>query len=123
MPSRRLAVAAALAAAGTVLVTAPAAPAARKVCSSQDLRYPFRAGGPKTFGVFALTISGGSCATARRVAKAFKTTYEASGKADPPTRVAGYTFRTLPAKAAQEYREQGTRGGVTVRFSYRVPNG
>ena len=28
-----------------------------------------------------------------------------------------------PPKAAQEYRERGRRGGVTVRFAYRVPNG
>lgn len=113
----------AVAAAATVLAVAPAAHAASHVCPSADLRYPFMAGGPKTFGVFRLTVSGGSCATAHAAAKAFQKKLEASTSPTPPRAAGGFTFTTLPATAAQTFRERGRRGGVTVRFDYVVPNG
>ena len=100
--------------------------AAPRTCSSSDLRYPFQAGGPKTFGVFKLTVEGGGCATAHRVAKRWMTLFEANidrGSTRLPKSAAGFTFKTLPAQEAQEYRERGRRGSVTVRFVYRVPNG
>ena len=109
--------------AAAVPATSSAAP---RTCSSSDLRYPFRAGGPKTFGVFKLTVDGGSCATAHRVAKRWMTLFEANidrGSARLPKSAAGFTFKTLPAQEAQEYRQRGRRGSVTVRFVYRVPNG
>lgn len=102
------------------------AAAAQKVCSSADLRYPFQPGGPRTFGVFALTVEGGSCGTAHAAAKAWAKAYEANvaaGHVRAPKNAGGFRFTTLPAKAAQELRERGRRGGVTVRFAYRVPNG
>src|SRR3954449_6466101 len=46
-----------------------AAAADARTCRSADLRYPFMAGGAKTFGVFKLRIDGGSCPTAHSVAK------------------------------------------------------
>ena len=95
-------------------------------CKSADLRYPFEPGGPKTFGVFKLRITGGKCRTARRVAKAWMEEFEANiqaGRLKLPRLVAGFRFKTLPANAAQTYRERGRRGTTTIRFDYRVPNG
>jgi hypothetical protein len=90
------------------------------------MRYPFVPGGAKNFGVFQLLVTGGSCATARRVAKAWMTKFEASiqsGSGTPPRSAAGFTFTTLPTTAAQTYRERGRRGTTSIRFDYRVPNG
>ena len=110
-----------------VLVAAPAATARPTLtCKSADMRYPFVPGGAKNFGVFQLLVTGGSCATARRVAKAWMTKFEASiqsGSGTPPRSAAGFTFTTLPTNAAQTYRERGRRGTTSIRFDYRVPNG
>ena len=68
----------ALLAASAALVPATAADAApTRVCKSSDLRYPFEPGGPKTFGVFRLTITGGGCGTAHSVAKRWMERFEA----------------------------------------------
>jgi hypothetical protein len=118
------AVALAAAAAPPPAAVADAGPALR--CKSADLRYPFRSGGPKTFGVFKLRIAGGRCATARRVAKAWMDEFEANirdGRLELPRSVEGFAFTTLPANAAQTYRERGRRRATTIRFDYRVPNG
>jgi hypothetical protein len=110
-----------------VLSLALAAPAAaRSTCSSGDLRYPFMPGGPKDFGVFSLSVDGGSCSTAHRVAKSWMRAFEANiarGSTKLPKKAAGFAFKTLPATAAQQYNERGRRGAVTVRFAYRIPNG
>ena len=55
----------------TAAVALPAAAQAKttRSCKSGDLRYPFQPGGPKTFGVFKLRITGGKCKTGHRVAK------------------------------------------------------
>jgi hypothetical protein len=92
-------------------------------CKSADLRYPFHPGGPKTFGVFRLKITNGTCATAHRVAKRWMKRFEASPSATVPRHVFGFTFKTLPATEAQAYRERGRNGTKTIRFVYRVPNG
>jgi hypothetical protein len=95
-------------------------------CKSADLRYPFEPGGPKTFGVFKLRITGGGCTTAHRVAKAWMDEFEAdirAGRLRLPRAVAGFTFTTLPPNAAQTYRERGRKRTTTIRFDYRVPNG
>jgi hypothetical protein len=95
-------------------------------CKSADLRYPYSSGGPKTFGVFKLRITGGNCTTAHRVAKAWMDRFEANlraGRVRLPRSVAGFTFSTLPANAAQTYRERGRKRTTTIRFNYRVPNG
>jgi hypothetical protein len=95
-------------------------------CKSADLRYPFEPGGPKTFGVFKLRITGGRCTTAHRVAKAWMDEFEAdirAGRLRLPRAVAGFTFTTLPPNAAQTYRERGRKRTTTIRFDYRVPNG
>ena len=55
----------------TLALAAPAQ-AATTSCSSKDLRYPFQPGGPKTFGVFHLLVTNGSCASAHNAAKAYK---------------------------------------------------
>jgi len=109
--------------AAVLLALAPAAPAsaAPRTCKSADLRYPFQEGGPKTFGVFKLTIEGGSCTTAHRVAKAWKDKFEVAYKV--PRTVAGFTFKTLKPTEAQSYNERGRKGATTIRFVYRVPNG
>jgi hypothetical protein len=110
-----------------VLVAAPAASARPTLtCKSADMRYPFVPGGAKNFGVFGLLVTGGSCTTARRVAKAWMTKFEAaiqSGSAKPPRSAGGFTFTTLPSAASQTYRERGRRGTTSIRFDYRVPNG
>jgi hypothetical protein len=97
-----------------------------RTCKSADLRYPFQPGGPKTFGVFKLQITGGTCATAHRVAKAWMKKFEANlsaGRVRLPRSVAGFTFKTLPATAAQTYRERGRKRTTSIRFDYVVPNG
>jgi len=84
----------------------PAAADARTThrCKSADLRYPFEAGGPKTFGVFRLRITGGRCATAHRVAKIWMEKLEASihgsGPLKVPRSAGGFAFKTLPPTAA-----------------------
>ena len=104
---------------------ADARPALR--CKSADLRYPFEPGGPKTFGVFKLRITGGRCATAHRVAKIWMEKLEASihgpGPLKVPRRAGGFAFKTLRPTAAQTYNERGRRGRKTIRFDYVVPNG
>src|SRR3954451_14559944 len=115
--------AAAVAAAAVLLVPGSAAAAG---CKSSDLRYPFQKGGPKDFGVFRLTVTNATCATARSVAKAWKHDFEAAlknGRVRLPKHEGGFTFRTLKANQAQTYRERGTKGSAVIRFDYRVPNG
>ena len=116
---------AAAVAAAAVLLVPPSASAATG-CKSSDLRYPFQKGGPKDFGVFRLTITNGTCATARSVAKAWKHDFEAAlknGRVRLPKHEGGFTFKTLKANQAQTYRERGTKGSAVIRFDYRVPNG
>jgi hypothetical protein len=124
------AICAGVATVATVAVLPPAAvaaatPAAR--CKSADLRYPFQPGGPDTFGVFRLRVTGGGCTTAHRVAKAWMERFEAGltapGPVKLPRKVAGFSFTTLPPNAAQTYRERGRKRTTTIRFDYRVPNG
>ena len=91
-----------------------------------DLRYPFRPDGPKTFGVFGLKVTGGTCKQAHRVARSWMAEFELElilGRVKLPRQVAGFTFTSLPPNAAQTYRERGRRGTTTIRFDYRVPNG
>ena len=104
----------------------PAATAEARSCRSADLRYPFEPGGPKTFGVFELRITNGTCSTAHRVAKSWMNDFEGDilrGHLRLPRKVDGFTFRSLPPDAAQTYRERGRRGSTTIDFDYRVPNG
>lgn len=110
-----------------VLTPAATADAATtRTCKSADMRYPFEPGGPKTFGVFKLRVTGGTCTTARRVAKAWMTEFEENlrkGRVKLPRSVLGFAFTTLPATEAQTYNERGHKGDTTIRFSYVVPNG
>lgn len=95
-------------------------------CKAADLRYPFMAGGPKAFGVFELRITGGTCATAHRIAKSWMKAFEANVKAGSektPRSAGGFTFTTLPATAAQTLPERGRRGTTSLRFDYRIPSG
>ena len=118
-------------AAGIALVAlaalTPAATAdASMRCRSADLRYPFEPGGPKTFGVFQLRVTGGTCSTAHRVAKQWMNDFEGDllrGHVRLPRKVDGFTFKSLQPDAAQTYRERGRRGSTTIDFDYRVPNG
>jgi hypothetical protein len=109
-----------------LVATAPAHAAASRSCKAGDLHYPFQPGGPKTFGVFKLTVTGGTCAKAHRVARSWMAEFELDlllGKVKLPRKVAGFSFKSLPPDAAQTYRERGRRGATTIRFDYRVPNG
>src|SRR3954453_18988526 len=115
-----------------VTLTALAAPAtvgaaaAVHPCKSGDLRFPFRAGGPKDFGVFKLRISGGTCTTAHRVAKTWMRKFERNlrnGSEKRPRSARGFTFTDLPVKEAQTFRERGRKDMTTITFKYRVPNG
>jgi hypothetical protein len=95
-------------------------------CKSTDLRYPFQPGGAKTFGVFKLSVEGGRCTTAHRVAKGWMKAYEAEiqqGRVKLPKSVEGYAFKTLDSHQVQTYRERGRKGATTIRFDYRIPNG
>jgi hypothetical protein len=112
--------------ASVLAVALPGAAVAAVSCRSGDLRYPFQPGGPKTFGVFKLRITGGTCATAHRVAKTWMNEFEGDllrGHVRLPRRVEGFRFTTLPPNAAQTYRERGRKRTTTIRFDYRVPNG
>jgi hypothetical protein len=105
--------------------TADAA-AATHVCKSSDLRYSFSQGGPKDFGVFKLRITGGTCATAHRVAKAWMKKFERNlhnGSEKRPRSARGFSFTDLPSHEAQTFRERGRRDLTTITFKYRVPNG
>jgi hypothetical protein len=110
-----------------LLAIAPVADASSPVrCKSADLRYPFQPGGPKTFGVFRLQITNGTCAKAHRVARSWMAEFELElllGRVKLPRRVAGFSFTSLPPNAAQTYRERGRKGATTIRFDYVVPNG
>jgi hypothetical protein len=116
-----------LATVALAVLAMPSAGAARTLaCKSSDLRYPFQPGGPKTFGVFKLRITGGRCSTARHVARDWMSHFEAgirAGRVALPRFVDGFAFKTLPATAAQTYRERGRRARTTIRFDYVVPNG
>ncbi len=121
----RLLVAATL---STALLAAPAVTvaSATRSCAATDLRYPFRSGGPKDFGVFELRVTGGGCATAHRIAKAWMRRFEAAldaGHVRLPKSVGGFAFETLRPTEAQSYNERGRKGQTTIRFAYRVPNG
>jgi hypothetical protein len=122
---RPLALVAALTA--TALVPAAAAEARpTKTCKSADMRYPFQPGQPNHFGVHDLLVTGGSCKTARSVAKTWMTRFENeldNGRIRFPKRIDGFRFRRLPVHEAQTYRLRGTRGTTAIRFDYVVPNG
>ena len=107
-------------AAAALLIAAPAQ-AATTTCSSKDLRYPFTEGGPKTFGVFHLRVTNGTCKTAHAAAKAYKTKFEKHY--DVPKSAGGFTFTELPPNAAQTYRLRGVKGKTRINFDYVVPNG
>jgi hypothetical protein len=126
--SRFLLLIALICAAAAATCSGAGAAAARPAlhCRSADLRYPFQPGGPKTFGVFKLTVSGGGCRTARRVAHAWMKRFEANfraGRLKLPRSIDGFAFKSLPVREAQTFRERGRRRGTTIRFDYRVPNG
>ena len=96
----------ALTAVGLAFIPAATADAKTSTCKSADLRYPFQEGGPKTFGVFRLRVTGGTCTTAHRVAKAWMTKFEANldiGSAKRPRSVAGFTFTDSAPNAAQTH--------------------
>jgi len=109
-----------------LLATATVADAAPTRCRSADLRYPFQPGGPKTFGVFKLQVTNGTCRKAHRVAKTWMAEFELElilGRVRLPRNVAGFRFTSLPPDAAQTYRLRGRRDATTIRFDYVVPNG
>jgi hypothetical protein len=83
-------------------------------------------GGPKTFGVFHLRVTNGSCSTAHAAAKAWMTKFEKNlrnGSVKRPKHAGGFTFTELPPTAAQTYRLRGVKGGTRINFDYVVPNG
>ena len=111
---------------GASLAAGSPAQAATRSCKAGDLHYPFQPGGPKTFGVFKLTVEGGSCAKAHRVARSWMAEFELNlllGHVRLPRKVVGFSFTSLRPNAAQTYRERGRKGATTIRFDYVVPNG
>jgi hypothetical protein len=104
-----------------VLVVAVPAQAATTSCSSKDLRYPFRPGGAKTFGVFHLRVANGSCSTAHKAARAWKVKFEKHYNV--PKSAGGFAWTELAPNAAQTYRLRGVKGKTRVNFDYVVPNG
>jgi hypothetical protein len=112
--------------AALALLGPASAHAATAQCKSADLRYPFQPGGPKTFGVFHLRVTGGKCTTAHSAAKAWMKRFEANlkkGKVKLPKHVSGFTFTSLPPKQAQTYRLRGVKAKTRINFDYVVPNG
>src|SRR3954464_12785599 len=109
-----------LALAASLPATAGAA-AAVHVCKSGDLRYSFNQGGPKDFGVFKLSIGGGTCPTAHRVAKTWMKKFERNlhnGSEKRPRTVRGFTFTSQAANEPQTFRVKGTRDLTTISFKY-----
>jgi hypothetical protein len=124
--TRHFLFAAALLAAAVALLPAAANARTTRTCKSSDLRYAFMPGQPKFFGVHKLRITGGRCAAAHRVAKAWMKRFEANlkrGSGRLPRHVRGFTFKQVPVKAAQTFGLRGTRGRTVIRFNYVVPNG
>jgi hypothetical protein len=118
--------AAVLLAALAVLLPAAAANAKTRTCNSSDLRYAFMPGQPKFFGVHKLRVTGGRCAAAHRVAKAWMKRFEANlkrGSEKLPRHVSGFTFKQVPVRANQTFGLRGTRNGTVIRFNYVIPNG
>jgi hypothetical protein len=116
----------AAAVAGLALVAAAPAEAKAVSCKSSDLQFPFMPGGPKFFGVHKLKVTGGTCATAHRVAKDWKRRFQANlnkGSEKLPKHVDGFTFSQVEVHAAQTFGMKGVRNRTTVRFNYVVPNG
>ena len=109
-----------------LLAAAPATHASPVRCKSADLRYPFEPSGPKTFGVFRLQVTDGTCRKAHHVARTWMAQFELNlllGHVTLPRKAAGFSFASLPPNAAQTYRERGRRNATTIRFDYVVPNG
>jgi hypothetical protein len=109
-----------------LLAAAPAEAKTTKACKSSDLQFPFMPGGPKFFGVHKLKVSGGTCATAHRVAKDWKKRFEANlhkGSDKLPKHVDGFTFSQVEVHAAQTFGMKGVLGATTIRFKYVIPNG
>src|SRR4051795_11714447 len=104
--------AAVLLAAPAALLPAAAANAKTRTCKSSDLRYAFMPGQPKFFGVHKLRVTGGRCATARRVANRWMKRFEAGIKQPGPLRlpkhVRGFTFKQVPVRASQTFGLRGT---------------
>src|SRR5436305_15236576 len=108
----------AAAVAGLALLAAAPAEAKTKACKSSDLQFPFMPGGPKFFGVHKLKGTGGTGATAHRVAKDWKKRFEANlrkGSEKRPRHVDGITFSDVPVHAAQTFRLKSVRGATTIR--------
>ena len=116
-----------LAALVLLTVAAPAAEAKTRSCASGDLRYPFKPGGKKTFGVFKLKATNTTCRTAHHAAHAWMAEFEASlrgeGPLELPRTAGGFKWKELQPNAAQTYRLHGTKGSKRVTFDYVVPNG
>jgi hypothetical protein len=126
MPRPIKLISAALLITACLLPGSAAAAASQRNCRSADLRYPFQPGGPRTFGVFELATTHGSCATAHAVAKAWMSRFETAFRAGHlimPRSVDGFRFKTLPAHEAQAFGERGVMGATTISFLYRIPNG
>ncbi len=111
-----------------VLAVAPAAEAKTRSCASADLRYPFEPGGPKTFGVFKLRVTGAPCMTAHHAAHAWMAEFEASLRGDGAARDAEHGRRVpLEASCRRTPRRPiacaAPRAKTRVTFDYVVPNG
>ena len=120
---RRVAV---LATFASALAAAPAAIASTdgaQRCRAADLRYGIQDGMPRDFGVWRLRVTGGSCTTAHRVARAFQLKLIQSPTGKVPRTVAGFQIDQLPPHAAQTYTLRATRGRTIVEFDEVVPNG
>ena len=116
----------ALTAVGLAFLPAATADAKTSTCKSADLRYPFQPGGPKTFGVFRLRVTGGSCTTAHRVAKAWMTKFEANidnGSGARPKSAAGFTLHRVAAERRPDLPPARHQAKTRINFDYVIPNG
>ena len=116
----------AVAAVAVANVPAAAADAKTVTCKSAHLRDSFQPDEPRTFGVFHLRITGWSCPTAHRVAKAWMTEFEAGLRARMvrlPRRIEGFALISLPPTAPQTYRLRAVKAPRRINCDYVVPNG
>jgi hypothetical protein len=115
---RTIALAAGVAAA---LCAFPAAAATTRSCKSSDLRFAYRAGQPKYFGVFHLRERGTTCGVARTLARDAGRKILPTGKV--PARVDGFRLTQFQPPQAQTFGVRGRKGSAVVTFWYVVPNG
>src|SRR5262245_49288918 len=95
------------------VLAAPAHAAARP-CRSADLR-------EGAYGLSHLRVYGGTCTTARGVAKEWVRRLGIPGRSDVPRRVRGFVFEDRLITNSPNSYMRGVKGKTTIHFDYYRP--